>query len=218
MRLYLSSFRIGDRPDLLLAMLRTERPVAVIANSIDGAPDDVRREGVKLELRALAALGLDAEELDLRQYFDAADTSALETALRRYEVAWLRGGNAFTLRYALNRSGADEVLPRLLAEDAIVYAGYSAGPCCLAPSLRGLELCDDADEVRQLYAEPTIWDGLGVIDEAFVPHLDTPGHPETELVAKVADLYERTGVPHLRLSDGDVYVVDGDTRELVCRR
>jgi dipeptidase E len=196
-------------------MLRTERPIAVIANAIDGAPDDVRREGVERELLALAELGLHAEELDLREHFDAADSPSLEDKLRRHEVAWLRGGNAFTLRYALARSGADEVLPRLLAQDAIVYAGYSAGPCCLAPSLRGLELCDDADEVQQIYGEPTIWEGLGVIDEAFVPHLDTPGHPETEMLAKVADLYERTGVPHVRLRDGQVWVINGETRQLV---
>jgi dipeptidase E len=196
-------------------MLKTHRPVAVIANSIDGAPDDVRREGVDCELLALSELGLHAEVLDLRDYFDAPDSSSIAAALRRYEVCWLRGGNAFTLRYALARSRADEVLPMLLAEDAIVYGGYSAGPCCLAPSLRGLELCDDPGEVQQLYGEPAIWDGLGVIDEAFVPHLDTPGHPETELVAKVAELYERTGVSHVRLRDGQVLVINGETRQLV---
>jgi dipeptidase E len=74
--------------------------------------------------------------------------------------------------------------------------------------LRGLELCDDADAVG------IIWDGLG-LDHAFVPHLNSPGHPETELLAKVADLYARTGIPYLPLSDGQALVVDGPSRELV---
>ncbi len=54
-----------------------------------------------------------------------------------------------------------------------------------------------------------------MLDEAIVPHLDSPGHPETELVQQVADLYERTGVPHLRMSDGQALVIDGADRELV---
>ena len=92
-----------------------------------------------------------------------------------------------------------------------MYAGYSAGPCVLAPSLRGLELCDDASAVDG----DVIWDGLGVLDHAIVPHLDSPGHPETELLAKVADLYDRTGVRIVPLRDGQALVIDGDDRELV---
>ena len=62
-------------------------------------------------------------------------------------MAWLRGGNTFMLRYALYRCGADAMLRELLAADALVYAGYSAGACVLSPSLRRLELVDDADAV-----------------------------------------------------------------------
>jgi len=91
-----------------------------------------------------------------------------------------------------------------------VYAGYSAGPCVLAPSLRGLELCDDVTAVDG----EAIWDGLGVLDHAIVPHLDSPGHPETELVAQVQELYQRTGVPHLPMRDGQALIIDGSLREL----
>jgi dipeptidase E len=55
-----------------------------------------------------------------------------------------------------------------------------------------------------------------VLDEAIVPHLNSPGHPETELVQQVADLYDRTGVPYLPLRDGQALVVDGDKRQVVC--
>jgi dipeptidase E len=214
MRLYLSSFRNGDHVERLRALRRTDRPVAVIANAIDVAPEDVRRDGVQGEFERLGAIGLACEEVDLRDFVDAGP-GELEARLREFEVVWLRGGNVFALRYVMARSGADDAFRRLLAEDALVYAGYSAGPCCLAPSLRGLELCDDVDVVPRLYNAEPIWEGLGVLEEAFVPHLDTPEHPETELLARVAELYERTGVPHLRLRDGQVYVVDGDRRELL---
>ncbi len=215
MRLYLSSFRNGDHTHRLLALRHTDRPVAVIANAVDDAPAAIRREAFTGERERLGTIGLTCEEVDLRDF--AGDEAALEAKLRGFEIAWLRGGNVFALRYAMALSGADRVLPGLLAEDAIVYAGYSAGPCCLAPSLRGLEACDDVSVVRRLYGAEPIWDGLGVIDEAFVPHLDSPGHPETELLASVAATYAREGVPHLRLRDGDVYVVDGESRELLCR-
>ncbi len=215
MRLYLSSFRNGDHTDRLLALRHTERPVAVIANAVDDAPAAIRREAVTGERERLASIGLVCEEVDLRDF--AGDEAALEMTLRGFEIAWVRGGNVFALRYAMALSGAELVFPRLLGEDAIVYAGYSAGPCCLAPSLRGLEVCDDAGAVRRLYDADPIWDGLGVLEEAFVPHLDSPGHPETELLTHVAEAYARDGIPHLRLRDGDVYVVDGGTKELLCR-
>jgi len=214
MRLYLSSFRNGDHTERLLGLRRTEQPVAVVVNAVDVVDAEMRREAVAGEFERLGGLGLICQEVDLRDH--VGDPAGLEARLREHEVVWVRGGNVFGLRYAMHLSGADEVLPRLLAEDAIVYAGYSAGPCSLAPSLRGLELCDDAGVVRELYDAEPIWEGLGVIDEAFVPHLDSPGHPETELLKPVAEQYAREGVPHLRLHDGDAYVVDGEHRALLC--
>lgn len=214
MRLYLSSFRNGDHTDRLLGLRRSERPVAVVMNAVDDAPADIRRESLDGEFERLGALGLACEEVDLRDFVD--DEAGLNRRLRDFEVVWVRGGNVFGLRYAMALCGADRILPRLLAEDALVFAGYSAGPCSLAPTLRGLELCDDVTVVRRLYGADPIWDGLHVIAERFVPHLDSPGHPETELLKPVAEMYAREGIPHLRLHDGDVYVLDGDRRELLC--
>jgi len=115
---------------------------------MDAAPVDVRIEGVQRELLALTALGFTAEEVDLRDHF--IDSSLLAGKLQRYGVVWLRGGNAFMLRYALARSGAAVELTRLLGEDAIVYSGYSAGACVLAPSLRGLETVDAPAAVSEV--------------------------------------------------------------------
>src|SRR5215470_20372342 len=149
-RLYLSSFRMGDHPEHLVALIgQHSRRAVVIANAVDDAPPDVRRAGAELELAALAALGFDAVELDLRGYF--THQQRLRRDLAGAGMAWLRGGNVFMLRYALYRSGADTVFRELLAADSLVYAGYSAGPCVLSPSLRGLELVDDADAVTRIY-------------------------------------------------------------------
>ncbi|OIQ78256.1 putative peptidase [mine drainage metagenome] len=207
MRLYLSSFRMGNRPDQLLALAGGGGRVAVIVNAMDAESADLRRAGIQREVTALTDLGFVAEEFDLRDYF--ADRSGIESALRQYDVLWFRGGNVFMLRYAMARSGADETLLNLLAEDAIVYAGYSAGPCVLAPSLTGLELVDDADQVIRTYGDPPIWAGLNVLDFAFVPHVDSPGHPETVAMKQVVDHYRATQTPYRTFRDGEVFVMDG---------
>jgi len=209
LRLYLSSFRIGDHPEHLVALAGPDRRRrVVIANAMDDAPPEVRRAGVELELAALARLGLDAAELDLRDYF--GQQQRLRDELAGVSLAWLRGGNVFMLRYALQRSGADAAFAELLAEDALVYAGYSAGPCVLSPSLRGLELVDDADAVPRVYGSPPVWDGLAVLGEAFVPHYRTPGHPETAAMDRVVARYQAEGVVAYRtLQDGQAMIVNG---------
>jgi dipeptidase E len=207
MKLYLSSFRLGDHPERLMALLPPAGRVAVICNSLDAEDPAVRREKVQAEITWLNELGLRPAELDLRD----VTGEDLRARLTSYDGVWVRGGNVFVLRAAMALSGADKILPDLIRDEQLVYAGYSAGPCVLAPSLRGLELCDEAEAVDG----EIIWDGLGLLDHAIVPHLDSPGHPETELLEKVAELYERTGVPHLKLRDGQALVINGPHRELL---
>jgi dipeptidase E len=201
-RLYLSSFRIGDQPDRLLELLGSGRRAAVIANAIDDQDAATRQEGVERELGALEELGLEPRELDLREHF------SLPPDLSEYDLVWLRGGNVFLLRYALAASGADAALVQLLHDDALVYGGYSAGPCVLAPSLRGLELVDEPEAVQATHGAEPVWDGLGVLDYAIVPHVDSPGHPETERCNALAERFRAEGVPHRTLRDGEVLVID----------
>ncbi|MEV0585762.1 Type 1 glutamine amidotransferase-like domain-containing protein [Nonomuraea sp. NPDC050310] len=216
MRMYLSSFRMGEHPEALLDLLdgRASGEVAVIANAMDAQPPAERVAGVEREVTALAALGLRAVELDLRDFFDRPGR-AVAAELARFPVVWVRGGNVFMLRYALARSGADAALTALIRADALVYAGYSAGPCVLAPSLRGLEACDDAEVVPAAYGEPVVWAGLGILDFAFVPHVDSPGHPESAALNAVAAAYRRDGVPHRTLRDGQALVVRGTEMSLI---
>ena len=213
MRLYLSSFRLGEHPEHLVRLAGEGGRVAVIANSIDGAPAEIRREGVQRELDDLTGLGLQPQELDLRDLTGAGD---VEAALDGFDAVWVRGGNSFVLRVAMARSGADAVLAAAVRQDALVYAGYSAGPCVLAPSLRGLELVDPVDDVERVWpGAELVWEGIGILDRAFVPHWSSPGHPETELVDDVVARYDSDGTPYWKLRDGQVLLVEGDSTAVV---
>ena len=156
MRLYLSSFRMGDHPEHLTALAGpAARTAVVIANAMDGAPHEVRRNAVGLELTALADLGFTARELDLRDYFGAAGEQRLRGDLSRAAVTWLRGGNTFVLRHALARSGGDVVFRDLLAAGANIVAVGQLGPhgvltasIVTEPSVVRIELAGGPAKIR----------------------------------------------------------------------
>ena len=206
MRLYLSSFRIGDHPERLLDLAGSGRRLALVANALDGAPSDTRRAAGERETAELGSLGFEVTEADLR------DPDGVRT-LQAADVIWVPGGNTFVLRRALADSGADAVLVDLIKRDAVVYAGYSAGACVLVPDLDGLERVDDITAV----ADP-IRLGLAILDRPFVPHVDSPGHPETHECDLVSAEFKRAGRRHWALRDGDVLLIDKDNTELLRRR
>lgn len=172
---------------------------------MDFASDEVRRAGVEQELAALRDLGLDPKEVDLRH-------SSAAHQVENADMVWVRGGNAFVLRRALADSGIEHSLVERVKQDDLVYAGYSAGPAVLAPNLRGVERVDDITAV----AEP-IWEGLGLLDRPFVPHVDSAGHPETAACDDLRAQLTRTGTPHWALRDGDVMLVRSEHPELFAR-
>lgn len=204
MRLYLSSYQLGERTDLLTQMVRGERRGRVIANALDGYDEDRRKRDVQRQIAALAELGLEATDLDLRDH----DRSSIATEVGEPDFLWIRGGNVFTLRMAMARSGMDSVIVDALPRDAFVYAGYSAAACVLAPSLAGLEHCDPVQDCVSAYGSVR-YDGLRVLDRPVVPHLESPGHPETALLGEVASRYDESQERYWALRDGQVLVIDG---------
>ncbi|WP_278265105.1 Type 1 glutamine amidotransferase-like domain-containing protein [Nocardia sp. AG03] len=211
MRLFLSSYRFGAFADRLTALAGPPGRVAVIPNACDAWPA-AWSAAVTSDVTPLAALGYSPEVLDLRDY--VGQPAQLEKTLRSYPLVWVRGGNTFVLRAQFARSGADSVLPALLAEDALVYAGYSAGACLLGPDLHGLETMDDPGEVLPATGIAPRWDGLGLVDRHLVVHLDSPTDPDGES-AKLLAGYRAENTPHWALTDADVLLVDGDRTELL---
>ncbi|WP_405489666.1 Type 1 glutamine amidotransferase-like domain-containing protein [Nocardia sp. NBC_00511] len=211
MRLFLSSYRFGAHQRRLLELTGEPGRIAVIANACDAWPS-AWQSAVTSDLFPLRRLGFHPDVIDLRDYVDRP--GAIEPVLRRYPAVWVRGGNTFVLRAQLARSGADLALTTLLAEDALVYAGYSAGACVMTPDLHGIEAMDDPAEVRTACGVEPRWDGLDLVDRRIVPHLDSPTDPEG-LSRKLVREYIAADVPHWALTDDHVVVVDGNVTEVL---
>lgn len=205
MRLYLSSYRLGDHPEELALLVGGERRGWLIMNALDGQDEQRRAADARTQLDMLAGIGLLAEDLDLR----ALNPETAERAFGEPDFVWVRGGNVFTLRMALARSGLDDILTTCIREDRLVYAGFSAGACVLAPSLSGLEHCDPTEACIATYGGVR-FDGLGVLDRPFVPHLNSVGHPESELLGEVAAAYRAAGQPYWALCDGQALIIDNE--------
>ena len=99
MKLYLSSYRLGNHADKLKELVdKPNAKVAVCVNTLDSAPDEVRNDVVlKREIEDMQNLGFTPEELDLRKYFGKP---GIVEKLEQYDLIWLSGGNAFLLAKA----------------------------------------------------------------------------------------------------------------------
>ncbi len=209
-RLFLASYRFAAHKDRLLELVGNRRSAAVIANAADAWPSSARASAVTSDLVPLRKLGFTAEEVDLRDYIARPD--ALAEKLESFGLVWVRGGNTFVLRAQFARSGADVALPELLARDAFTYSGYSAGACVVTPSLHGLETLDDPREVIPTCGIEPIWDGLGLVDRAIVPHWNSAMESNDDIDNVVAR-FRSARVAHWALTDDEVVVVDGDVVE-----
>jgi len=207
MRLFLSSYRFGAHYDRFAALVGEPGRVAVIPNACDAWPD-AWASAVTSDLTPLRRLGFRPEVVDLREYIGR--TGDLKRELRGYPLMWVRGGNTFVLRAQFARSGADLVLPELLASDTLAYAGYSAGACLLTPDLHGIEAADDPAEVLPACGVETRWDGLGLVDHRIVPHVGSPYTDPDDVCDRIAERYRAEGIAHWALTDDDAVIVDGD--------
>ena len=206
MRLYLSSYRLGDRGGALLALLGSGKRAAVIENAqdhLDPAERERRRNETHDPAAELAGLGIAASDLDLRDFF--GQPARLAAQLAGFDLIWVAGGNAFVLRRAMQRSGFDTLIVDLLDRDEIVYGGYSAGAVVAGPSLAGIDTFDDPHAVPPGYDPDPVWDGLGLIDFTIVPHYRSP-HPETAAAERATRQLSARGLRYRALRDGEVVV------------
>lgn len=211
MRLYLSSYGVGNHPERLIELIGANKKVAVIINAADHKD---RREGrLQDEIRDLAELGLEASEIDLRNYF--GKQTELDAELKKYGAVWIRGGNVFVLNRAFKASGFDVIIKSMLARDEIVYSGYSAGVCLATPTLHGTEFVDDPSIIPAGYKQTEFsWDALNLIPYAVAVHYKSD-HPESADVEKEIEYCEKNNIPYKTLRDGEVIFVDGEKEDLL---
>jgi dipeptidase E len=215
MRLYLSSFRLGNQPERLVDLVRDNKNALVILNACDMLMEHERQIRVEQEIAALQGLGFGAEELDLREYFNNEPMRGqLSALLATRGLVWVRGGNSFVLRRAMKASGFDETISDFLERDAIVYGGFSAAIAVLTPSLHGIELVDDPNIAPPGYDADIVWACLGLLPYAVAPHYKSD-HPESADIDKTVQYYIDHHMLFKALRDGETIVVDGEQEELL---
>lgn len=198
MRLYLSSYRMGRRSDVLRWAGSGEGRAHIVFNALDIYGEN-RTQSFGREEDDLRKLGYTSTELDLRGIHNNDLTEAIATA----DLVWVVGGNAFVLAAVAAGAGLGDALRSAWNRGShLIYAGYSAGACLAGPDLSGIEIMDDPTEADYDGTPPT----LGLIEQRIVPHWRSD-HPESALAERAAEELARRGLDHLRLSDGDDHLV-----------
>jgi dipeptidase E len=209
MKFYLSSYKLGNEENIekfKSMFAQTNKLTACISNALDYSTDITRREKGKMEnMKILAEIGLKPEIFDLRNFFDKK--KELKEALKKYDLLWVRGGNAFVLRQAMHLSGFDEFLIESTKQnEPLIYSGYSAGVCVLGPTLKGLATADDP--TQKPYGDyETIWEGLNILDYLILPHYKS-NHPESADIDKDVEFCKSQNIPFKTLSDGEVIIIE----------
>lgn len=208
MKLYLSSYKIGNEEEKLKEMTKNgNRKVAYINNALDFATDLERKNNSDtLDKLDLERLGFKVDILDLRKFF--GNKEGLKEKLDRYDVLWVRGGNTFVLAQAMKLSGFDEIIKRYYIEKKdVIYGGYSAGACIIGPTLKGIHLADNPDEKPYGEEHQTIWEGLHLIDYVIAPHYESD-HPESEDINRSIEYLIENKILFKALKDGEVIIIE----------
>jgi dipeptidase E len=212
MRLYLSSYKFGNHIDKLKELAGQARDAVIILNARDYKEPENRNQYLKWEIETLNSVGFNAEELDLRNYF--GKEKELENLLNKKQLVWIDGGNTFLLRRAMKQSSFDNIIKKLLKDDKIVYAGFSAACVVLQKDMHGLDLVDDPNIISDGYEKKTIWEGLGLIDFYLAVHYKSD-HIESAMVDKEVELCEKNNIPYKTLRDGEVLIINGTHSEIL---
>ena len=207
MKFYLSSYKLGNKIAKLKELIPAEnKKTAYISNALDFSDDlERRKKSEQSDIEELKGLNLETEMVDLRNYFDKQEE--LEKKLAEFGVIWVRGGNLFVLRQAMKLSGFDNVLKNLVKENNILYGGYSAGVCVLAPTLKGMDIIDDLNVKPYGDQLEVVWDGLGILNYSVVPHYKSD-HPESENAGKVIEYMIENKILFKVLKDGEVIIIE----------
>ena len=215
MRLFLASSELGSYAGRLRRLAGSNRRVLIIRNARDYRSEDYIANILADKTVLFLQNGFDPQVLDLRQYF--GKPGELEDYLDQYDpgVIYCLGGNPFLLNAALYRSGMDDIIRKALINDAVVYAGESAGTVVAARDLAPYQDGDkDTLEIsKEYYGFKSPLKALGLIDTYPVPHINRDNFSErtNQIRRKIAELGSKTAL----LEDTDVIVVDGKKCEIL---
>ncbi len=208
MKLYLSSYRIPTADDVktLFGKPLAKVSLALIPNAKDYYADRARNVKIADTINDLETVGFKyIQVLDLREI---ADKSASPTIFENFDAVFMAGGNTFCLMHEVERSGLQSILPGLIA-NGLLYIGESAGAVIAGPTLKGTELADNPE-----FSERILWDGLGLVQKAILPHADNATY-----AVGIGAAEKMLEVDHevILLNDNQAYVVDGESTRIVTR-
>ena len=208
MKFYLSSYKLGSETGTLRRLASAAPgPIGYIPNALDFTTADpvrAQREN-ESDISELRELGLSVELLDLKEYF--GKPTKLQARLKQLGGVWVRGGNTFVLRQAMKLSGFDELIIGLLPQTDFFYGGYSAGCCVLSPDLHCLAIVDDPNDFPYESVSETIWEGLGILDFAFMPHYDSDHHESADIEKEIGFCI-RNKILFRAFRDGEVLIFE----------
>ena len=190
---------------LLLPRAGPWRICHIITASLAGRPAADRswatEPWVADEERHLQAHGFLCQSLDIAGW----SGPALGEHLAGYDALYIQGGNTFHLLDQMRRSGADRIIPDLVAGHGTVYCGVSAGSIVAGPEIGIAGWGPDWDRNEVGLTDLT---GLRLVPFLLSPHYVPE---DASLIAA------RLPLPHpiMALRDGQAWVVDGDDQYLV---
>lgn len=207
MKMYLSSYELGNETEKLKGMVPDNKKLGYIFNALDftGADPERKAKRVERNMTELNKLGFECFDLDLKEYF--GKPNELHELVDTLGTIWVSGGNVFVLRQAFKLSGFDNILLDLNKRDDFLYGGYSAGVCVLSPTLDGYHIVDDATDTPFEGLNEVLWDGLNILDYTFLPHFESD-HPESEAIGKELEYCKEKGLPYKTARDGDVIIIE----------
>lgn len=203
MKLYLSSFKIGNKTEELKNWaIENDNKICLIPNAMDGFPKSKKLLRIQEAIKELEEIGFEVTIISLEDYFNQKEK--LREDLEEFYAFYVLGGNVFTLRQSMYLSGFDQYLKEISTNPNYLYAGYSAGICVLAKNLQGLQTVDNPNENRYNYNR-IIWEGIGLIDYLPMPHYKSD-HPESIMIDKEIEFCVKNNIKYKTIKDGDVLI------------
>lgn len=228
MRLFLASQDLGNYAYILQEMVGKKRHAFVISNARDYYNDEEKiASSVDKTIVNLGKIGIKAERLDLRPYFNKQ--SELEKLITEKDpgLIFSIGGNVICLATAIHASGLDKIIRKGLIEDKFIYGGYSAGSMVAADNLSLYQFRVQAEDEQPSYNIPDVTreiyqlkphkQGLGLLSQQYIiPHMDRADH--IDMMLKRITQIKQAGEETIRLNDTDVFVIDGNSAHIMRER